>query len=286
MIQKADTWATYKLRSARKKAGQTEGRLVEEAETVPSDSELSESECEGSRTSRSSARHAASVMADFCDGKKQAVREIGYGGVLHVPLINKVNLKFTLWLLSRIDVKSRSMPVGRDGRLFLCPTHMEKLLGVPSSGRQVCGLEPDNAQERSDFVRLAMGANQHCNNPLKAAQSVVTRPWKDDVSSDMVDEFKVAFVVWINGRFLAPTTKHDLGCSDFWGSLYITSEIKEFNWGSYYLDHMMEAASRVQADMKLKKATMTITSCPLVWQVIPFLRHICTPSRVTNMLIL
>jgi hypothetical protein len=267
MIQKSDSWATYKLRSARKKAGQTDGKLADDPEAA-SDSDLSESESEGSRNSRSSARHAASIMENFCERKKDAVREIGYGGLLHLPQINKVNLKFTLWVLSKIDVQSRSMPVGRDGRVFLCPEHMEKLLGVPSSGRQVCGLEPDNAQERSDFVRLAMGATQHCNNPLKAAQSVVTRPWKDEVSCDMIDEFKVAFVVWINGRFLAPTTKHDLGCSDFWGSLYITREIKEFNWGSYYLEHMMDAASRVQADMKLKRATMTITSCPLVWQVI------------------
>jgi hypothetical protein len=163
------------------------------------------------------------------------------------------------------------MPVGRDGRVFLCPDHLEKLIGVPSRGKTVCGLEPDNATERADFVRLAMGATQHCNNPLKAANTVVIREWKDDVSSYTIDEFKVAFVVWINGKFLAPTTKHDLGCSDFWGSLYITSEITEYNWGAYYLEHMMEAVARVQEDMKLMKASIAITSCPLLFQVHLFL---------------
>ncbi|KAM0905829.1 hypothetical protein ACQ4PT_017126 [Festuca glaucescens] len=209
MIQKGDAWATYKLRSSLKKAGQVNRRQLDDPEGTTSDSEVSESECEGSRTSRSSARQAASVMENFCDRKKKAVREIGFGGLLHLPQINKVNLKFTLWVLSKFDVQTRSMHVGRDGRVFLCPEHIEMVLGVPSSGRPVCGLEPDNVQERTDFVRLAMGASQHCNNPLKAAQSVVTRVWKDDVPSDMVDEFKVAFVVWINGRFLAPP---DIAC--------------------------------------------------------------------------
>jgi hypothetical protein len=57
-------------------------------------------------------------MAKFCNGKKKVVREIGYGGLLHLPLVNKVNLKFTLWLMSKIDLKTRSMPIGRDGRVF------------------------------------------------------------------------------------------------------------------------------------------------------------------------
>jgi hypothetical protein len=57
-------------------------------------------------------------MAKFYNGKKKVVREIGYGGLLHLPLVNKVNLKFTLWLMSKIDLKTRSMPIGRDGRVF------------------------------------------------------------------------------------------------------------------------------------------------------------------------
>jgi hypothetical protein len=76
-------------------------------------------------------------MAKFCNGKKKAVREIGYGGLLHLPLVNKVNLKFTLWLMRKIDLKTRSMPVGRDGRIFLSPDHMEKVLGAPARGRRV-----------------------------------------------------------------------------------------------------------------------------------------------------
>ncbi|CAM0947596.1 unnamed protein product [Alopecurus aequalis] len=271
---RADSWGTYKLRSPRKRVGH---RHVEEPDGATSDSDVSESESEGSesekegsRSSRSSARHASSVMAKFCEAKRKAVSEIVYGGVLQLGLVNKVNLKFTAWLFSRIDLKTRSMPVGSDGRVFLCPEHVEKVIGVPSRGRQVCGLESDDAQERSDFVRLAMGATQFCSNPLKAAQSVVTRQWKDDVTPSRVDEFKVAFVVWINGRFLAPTTKQYLGYSDFWGALYNTDEIVEYNWGAYYLDHMLGAAARVQDDIKHKRSTTVISSCPLLAQMIYF----------------
>jgi hypothetical protein len=50
-------------------------------------------------------------MSKFCEQKKNADRDVGYGGLLHLPLVNKVNLKFTLWLFSKVDLKTRSMPV-------------------------------------------------------------------------------------------------------------------------------------------------------------------------------
>lgn len=165
------------------------------------------------------------------------------------------------------------MPIGKDVRVQMRPEHIEKLIGTPSGGRRVCGLDPDTPEERTDFVRLAMGSQRFCNNGLKAAELVVRREWDGSVTAERVEEFKVAFVVWIVGRFLAPSTKHDdHGCSDFWGSLYNPNEIREYNWSAYFLAHIMDAAARVQSDIKNKRTTTTmlITGCPLLQVISDF----------------
>jgi hypothetical protein len=89
-----------KLHNARRRAGQAaqmDGRQADNPDGAASDTELSKSETEGTCTARSSARHAATIINKFCEKKKNAVREIGFEGLLHLPLINKANLKFTLY---------------------------------------------------------------------------------------------------------------------------------------------------------------------------------------------
>lgn len=71
-------------------------------------------------------------MSAFCDGKRKAVTEIGFGGVLHMPMISKVNLRHTVSLLSRVDLNSRSLPIGKDVSVQMSPEHIERLIGTPS----------------------------------------------------------------------------------------------------------------------------------------------------------
>ncbi|XP_037462716.1 uncharacterized protein LOC119334214 [Triticum dicoccoides] len=240
------SWATYRQRSVRNRK---RPRPIDANESAAAESH---------------------PMSEFCDGKRKAVTEIGFGGVLRMPMNGNANLRHTVSLLSRVDLNSRSLPIGKDVRVQMSPEHIERLIGTPSRGRRVCGLDPDTPEERTDFVRLAMGSQRFCNDGLKAAELVVRRDWDGSVTAERVDEFKVAFVVWIVGRFLAPSAKRgDHGCSDFWGSLYNADEIREYNWSAYFLAHIMDAAARVQSDIRNKRATTTmlITGCPLLLQL-------------------
>lgn len=51
----------------------------------------------------SSARKVNMIVSKFGELKSNLVRNIGFGGILDLPLFNKVDRKLTLWLLSRID---------------------------------------------------------------------------------------------------------------------------------------------------------------------------------------
>lgn len=87
-------------------------------------------------------------------------------------------------LVSRVDLSSRSIAIGNDVRVQLHPKHIEKLIGTPSRGRQVCGLDTNTPEERTNLVRLAMGSQQFYNNGLKAAEVVVRWEWDGSVTGE------------------------------------------------------------------------------------------------------
>ncbi|KAJ1265477.1 hypothetical protein BS78_08G078800 [Paspalum vaginatum] len=55
--------------------------------------------------SRSSVTHVAYIISKFDETKKELVRQIGFQGLLDLPHIAKVDRKFTVWLLSKLDQK-------------------------------------------------------------------------------------------------------------------------------------------------------------------------------------
>uniref|UniRef100_A0A0D9XSW9 Uncharacterized protein n=1 Tax=Leersia perrieri TaxID=77586 RepID=A0A0D9XSW9_9ORYZ len=72
-------------------------------------------------TSRSSVKHTAGVIAKFDDTKRQLVRDAGFGGLLELHQINALNRRFTVWLMSRLDWRKSSLPVGRNLEVEISP---------------------------------------------------------------------------------------------------------------------------------------------------------------------
>jgi hypothetical protein len=48
-------------------------------------------------------------VSKFSDYKKQIVRDIGFGGVVDLPCITKVNLRLSSWLLSKLDTNESAL---------------------------------------------------------------------------------------------------------------------------------------------------------------------------------
>jgi hypothetical protein len=73
--------------------------------------------------------------------------------------------------------------------------------------------------------------NDKGNQILKVSESVIARPLDEHTSSNLEkDCFKIAFVIFLMGHLLAPSTKHDNRSIDFWGALANTDNIQDFNW--------------------------------------------------------
>jgi hypothetical protein len=59
--------------------------------------------------SRCSPKAVYIVVSKFSDYKKQIVRDIGFGGIVDLPCITKVNLRLSSWLLSKLDTNESAL---------------------------------------------------------------------------------------------------------------------------------------------------------------------------------
>ncbi|XBI98831.1 hypothetical protein VPH35_019025 [Triticum aestivum] len=65
------------------------------------------------------------------DNMKSLVEEMEFGGILHVPLISRTNLKLSIWLMSRVDEVSRSIYIRPGRQMSFRASDVHKVFGVP-----------------------------------------------------------------------------------------------------------------------------------------------------------
>nr|XP_051230380.1 uncharacterized protein LOC127348374 [Lolium perenne] len=186
-----------------------------------------------SPTSRTSVQKVLPVISQFTEYKKFLVEQTGFAGILKLPQITRLNLRFSKWLLQKIDVGNRSIVFGenppRQIRFFAADVH--KVFGIPCGPRDIHAPESQCSPNTIKFIRTALGMNDKGNQILKVSESVIARPLDEHTSSNLEkDCFKIAFVIFLMGHLLAPSTKHDNRSIDFWGALANTDNIQDFNW--------------------------------------------------------
>ncbi|RLN00962.1 hypothetical protein C2845_PM06G05830 [Panicum miliaceum] len=87
------------------------------------------------------------------------------------------------------------------------------------------------------------------------------------LNKEYENQFKIAFVIFIMGRFLAPTTDHCLGNWDFWRAFFDPDDISSFNWSGYVLSHIIDSARLIEFGNLCKDPISSITGCPLIIQI-------------------
>uniref|UniRef100_A0ACD5Z603 Uncharacterized protein n=1 Tax=Avena sativa TaxID=4498 RepID=A0ACD5Z603_AVESA len=166
-------------------------------------------------TSRSSVKHACEVIQGFSEYKRWLVSEIGWGGMLDIPCIQKINLKFSAWIMGKVDVRSRSIVLKENKILRFWHQDVHKVFGVPCGPRNVMGRDANIRADAIEFIKNTLGMNQAGAHSLKAAENFLDRDITEESSKIEKDCFQIAFVIFVMGHILAPSTKHDYAKIDF-----------------------------------------------------------------------
>lgn len=151
--------------------------------------------------------------------------------------------------------------------LKISPRNVNRVLGIPFEGMEVCPMPHNTKKEKDSFVQYYISAPGFESNALKGAEEVIKRIFPSAMNNWAQDHFRTTFVVWIVGMFLAPKMSHKSGSNDFWGALLNVKEIKNYNWAKYVIDHLIDVAPKAQHDIKHKDKVANKAGCSLLLQV-------------------
>jgi hypothetical protein len=187
--------------------------------------------------------------------------------MLDVPLLQKLNLKFSAWIMSRVDVHNRSIVLTDNKILKFWPQDVSKVFGIPHGPRNVIGRDATIRPDAIEFIKTTLGMNQAGAHSLKAAENFLTREITEDSSKIEKDCFQIAFVIFVMGHILAPSSKYDYATIDFWGALANTENIAQFNWGEYIIQSLLDAVDKYKRDVRNQAQTINLFGCHLWLQV-------------------
>ncbi|KAF7050053.1 hypothetical protein CFC21_058467 [Triticum aestivum] len=193
--------------------------------------------------------------------------------MLHLPLLHKLNLKFSAWTMSKVSVRHHAIVLSESKILKFCPEDVHKVFGIPCGHRNVRGRDGFILPEAVQFIKGTLGMDKTGVHSLKAAEEFLLRDISESSSKLEKDYFQIAFVIFVMGHVLAPTTKHDYATIDYWGALANTEAISQFNWCEYVLESLLEAVRRVKNNMLAGNLNTNLVGCHL-WLQVFFLDNI------------
>ncbi|KAF7021162.1 hypothetical protein CFC21_034151 [Triticum aestivum] len=216
-----------------------------------------------SPTSRASPTKICAMVDSLDTFKKSLVEEMESGGILHVPHISRMNLKLSIWLMSRVDEVSRTIYIRPGRQMSFRASDVHKVFGVP------CG--PLHIQKASALdtthMRNFMHISQHGKNLLTVVEKIIYRPLDKDSSDREISSFKMAFVMFVVGYLLTQSPSHDCTNTQYWGALAQIDHVAEFNGCEYLLEELMAACLRVKADIRAGRDVTYLHVCHLFLQV-------------------
>ncbi|KAI4970367.1 hypothetical protein ZWY2020_001281 [Hordeum vulgare] len=218
-------------------------------------------------TSRLSLLKLGAVISKLTSFKKKLVRETGFDGLLEIKSWQKINLKYSSYLMDMIDADNSIINLEGQGTLELTKKHVQAVFAIPLGEQTITNEGVDPSEACVEYTRVAAGFCEKGTHSLKAAEAYILRDITVDSRKIDIDCFKIAFVIFAIGHVLAPSAKHDYITIDFWPALNNISKIKQWNWCQYVLRHVFEAVRKFKADVARTNPTIHIVGCHFFLQV-------------------
>uniref|UniRef100_A0A8R7TP13 DUF1985 domain-containing protein n=1 Tax=Triticum urartu TaxID=4572 RepID=A0A8R7TP13_TRIUA len=232
-------------------------------------------------TSRIAIQKVTEVIAALSDYKRFLVEEIGFEGVLRIPMIQKINLKFSKFLMTKVDVKEHCI-ILRDGGtpITFYPEDFHKVFGIPCGQRDIHGKDVDITSEAIEFIRNSIGWTEKSDRSLSSLEVFIGKEINELSSRLEKDSFKMAFVVFVMGSLFAPCTKHDHSTIYYWGAIKDAENISLFNWCKYSFNFLLEAVCKLKLETDANITPNHLSGCHLFFQVNPSKSQLDRPNSL------
>lgn len=103
------------------------------------------------------------------------VQEIGFSGMLDLPAIQKLNLKLSSWVMTKVDPIKRAIVLTGKKVLPFTPSDVSKVFGIPCGNRDVRGPDGNIKEESISFIKRTLGMDHAATHSLRAAEEFLKR---------------------------------------------------------------------------------------------------------------
>jgi len=100
----------------------------------------------------------------------ELVRSIGFGGLLMFPALRQINLRFSVWLMSKVDPLSQTLVIDSEKKLPFNKEDVERVFGIPSSGNSVFALGAPSKKVINKVADMYLPGRAKDKRSVKAAQ--------------------------------------------------------------------------------------------------------------------
>ncbi|KAF7003904.1 hypothetical protein CFC21_019175 [Triticum aestivum] len=121
--------------------------------------------------------------------------------------------------------------------------------------------------EAVHFIKTTLQMDKTGVHSLRAAENFLLRDINENSSKLEKDCFQIAFVIFVMGHVLAPTTKHNYATIDYWGAIANTEAIVQFNWCEYVLVQLLDTVKKLKSDMLANNQSTNLTGCHFFFQI-------------------
>uniref|UniRef100_A0A0D9Y174 Aminotransferase-like plant mobile domain-containing protein n=1 Tax=Leersia perrieri TaxID=77586 RepID=A0A0D9Y174_9ORYZ len=198
--------------------------------------------------------------------KTDLVKEMGFGGLLHMPLITN-RRDFSYWLLSRVSPTRSAIKLSNGDFLPFCTNDVTKVFGIPCEGEELDSPSPDVVAHVKTLIARRLGVTDFKDVNKEILEEVILKYHKGFMSDDDKDAFKTAFLILVMMKFLAPQANLDNICPRYFYALVDTSEISKFNWSAYVLNEILAAAEAAQKKIADGQRCGYINGCVIFLQI-------------------
>ncbi|KAM3212673.1 hypothetical protein ACQJBY_065617 [Aegilops geniculata] len=137
-------------------------------------------------TSRLSVKRVVGTIAKFDEYKRWLVTETGFGGILKLPMLAKLDLRMSVWVMRKVNVLCRLIDIDDDKKIVFTTEDFHKVIGIPCGNRGVCGRDAQIASSAINFIKQTIGMDSTVAQNLKAVESFIKREFSEDSSKKRI----------------------------------------------------------------------------------------------------
>ncbi|KAI4964069.1 hypothetical protein ZWY2020_008419 [Hordeum vulgare] len=218
-------------------------------------------------TSRISVQKLCNVFSQFNDFKKQLIRDIGFGGVLAIKTLPKLNLKFSSCLMEKVNPETREILIEDYRAIMFSSQDVSNVFGIPCGAKKISSYPTELSEACAEFKKFAEDMSDKGVHSLKAAEAILVKHLDAESRTLDIDMFKIASVIFVVGHMLCPSSKNEYTTVDYGGALSTTAEISEHNWAELVVEHLLAAVRKLKSDLHTRHSTIHLLGCHLFLHV-------------------